>query len=271
MDWNRAKNILIVTFIIIDLLLSGSIFINYGIVGSLEEDEEEEQTLEILKRAGIEIDTEIPKETPGMSLLRVELYDYNSKNLIGRILSGGYSEEISGEERIYRTLTEVLTVAPNGDLYYKSMVPLIFNVSVEEGLLNFLTSKGMAEPGMYIDGVEKQGDSYIVTISQQVDGYFLDMSYIQAKIGPHNVEIIKHWLKPAGYLEQKKRVIPAYKALASFMNSMAEEGKTSIKDIRLGYYFRWDEAASGEAVPVWRITTGDGVYYYNAYTGVAER
>lgn len=271
MDWNRAKNILIITFIIIDLLLLGSIFINYGPVESLKERREEEQTLNILKEAGITLEKEIPKETPSMPLLRVELYDYNSKNLIGRILSGGYSEEVSGEEHVYRTLTEILTVAPNGDLHYKSMVPLTFNVSVEEGLLNFLTSKGMAEPGMYIDSIVKDDDSYIVTISHQVDGYFLDISYIQAKVGPHNVEIIKHWLKPAGYLTQKKKVIPAYKALNSFMSSMSSDGKVTVKDIRLGYYFRWDEAASGEAVPAWRITTDDEVYYFNAYTGVPER
>ncbi len=271
MDWNRARNILIVTFIIIDLLLIGGILINYGPVSSVRRDREQEQTMSMLKAAGIEVDTKIPGETPSMSLLRVELYDYNSKNLIGRILAGGYSEEISGDEHVYRTLTEAITVAPNGDLHYKSMVPLTFNVSVEEGLLNFLTSKGMAEPGMYIESTVKQGNSYIVKIAHQVDGHFLDISYIQAKIGPHNVEIIKHWLNPEGYLPQKKKVIPAYKALDSFISSANAVDKTKIKDIDLGYYFRWDEAASGEAVPAWRITTGDDVYYFNAYTGVPER
>ncbi|MDI6600221.1 MAG: two-component system regulatory protein YycI [Thermoanaerobacteraceae bacterium] len=271
MDWNKAKNILIITFIIIDVLLLCSIFINYGIIEPFKESKEEEETLKILKEAGIKVEADIPQETPSMALLRVEFYDYNSKNLVGRILSGGYSEEISGEEHIYRTLTEVLTVAPNGDLYYKSMVPLIFNVSIEEGLLNFLTSKGMAEPGMYIEDVIKQDDTYIVKIAHQIDGYFLDISYIQAKIGPHNIEIIKHWLKPAGYLPQKKKVVPVYKALFNFMSSVSGDGWAAIKDIKLGYYFRWDEAASGEAVPAWRITTEDDVYYFNAYTGELER
>ncbi|WP_162523620.1 two-component system regulatory protein YycI [Calorimonas adulescens] len=269
MDWLRAKNILIVTFIVIDVMLLVSVFMNYGVIEPLKEKQEAEDALNILKSAGVQIETEVPQKTPAMALLRVELYDYNSKNLINRILSGGYSEEISGDEHVYKTLTEVLTVAPNGDLYYKSMVPLIFNVSIEEGLLNFLTSKGLAEPGMYIDSVEKQGDTYIVKITHQVDGYFLDISYMQAKIGPHNIEIVKHWLKPVGYLQQRKRVVPAYKALLSFMSGV--QAPTTVKDVKLGYYFRWDEAASGEAVPVWRISTDGDVYYFNAYTGKPER
>jgi regulatory protein YycI of two-component signal transduction system YycFG len=269
MNWIRAKNILIVTFIIIDLLLLGNVVYSYGPAESIKRNREQEQTLNMLKASGITVDAKIPQQTPAMSLLRVEVDNYNSKS-IGRILSGGYSEEVSGDEHIYRTLTEIISIAPNGDLNYKSIVPLTFNVSIEEGLLNFLTSKGIAEPGMYIESVEEKDGLHTVKISHQVDGYFLDMSYIKAEIGPRSVKIVKHWLKPAGYLSRKKKVVPAYKALGSFMGSRGGNRSIRITDIELGYFFSWDEAASGEAVPAWRITTDKGIYYFNAYTGVFE-
>ena len=47
MNWIRAKNILIVTFIIIDLLLLGNVVYSYGPAESIKRNREQEQTLNI--------------------------------------------------------------------------------------------------------------------------------------------------------------------------------------------------------------------------------
>ena len=261
MDWAKAKNILIVAFIITN------IFLIYNIEQDLYKknsvvminDKIIKDTLEILKEKNIQVDAEVPKKIIALPVLNVEYETYNKDKILKRIKS-------KDNEKI------VLDIENNKVIQYKkessSMCYRDMNARKARNIAEkFIDQLGfMKQDAVYWD-TKKVDDKYNIMFKQVYKEDFLEYSYMKVVVSINGVEEFERmWLKPSKTDSNKKEIIPATKALLKCMQDLEQSYEpVVIKDISLGYWFDPSEISfanaenikSGTAVPAWRIVLED--------------
>ncbi|PAB60168.1 two-component system regulatory protein YycI [Anaeromicrobium sediminis] len=266
MDWSKAKNILIIAFIITNVFLIYNIQKDmYGRDNVLIVDDKIiNDTKGILKEKDISVDVDVPKIVIEMEPLDVEYETYDKSKL---------KEKLVGE-------SGVLSIENNKLLKYKR------SFSEENYFLDRETALKTAEEFVRKIGFENRdqevwhvlayNNRYEILYKQIYKEMFLENSYMKVIVSTNGVEEFERiWLKPILKDKSKREIMPATKALLKVMDDLEEVPKpVIIKDISLGYWFdpaqisfaNAENIKSGTALPAWRIVLDNKeVKFINAY------
>ncbi len=281
MNWSKAKNILIMAFIITNIFLIYNINEDIKANNYFYEVSEEriQDVINILEDRNIFIDTDIPQETPKLPMVTVEYETYDGEKIAKDIL-GSYtkidSKFIKGNEFIQTEYGDKLLI------YNKDITVDNFNIidtdDAKEIADKFIQEKGFdGEDVVYWDTVQKDNGQYEVIYKQRYNDLFIGDSDkdnnnendVNMRVIIQNGEVInfrRKWLNVEGPRVNSKRVIPVTKALLMAIEdieNVTEEKKVVITDISLGYildisklynFIKWYDIDTGDASPYWRIT-----------------
>lgn len=284
MDWSKAKNILIIAFIITN------IFLFYNVYKNMNEnnffyinDETVEDVKKILEERNIFIETEVPKKVPSLPILKVKYETYDGDELAKKIL-GDYQK--IDDKYFDADRNERIEVSHNNKFFIyerKLMTSNINKISLEEAKKfadKFIEDYGFNDGSVkYSDTIVKDNGEYEVIYKQSYNGMFLEdlgdvkdeemLTRLEIRVTVNNTGIIKFtkkWIVPDGTKSHAKRVIPSTKALLMAIEDInnVNDNKAIITDISLGYILdvpnfdtlindEWYEMESTYASPYWRI------------------
>ncbi|MCT4594309.1 MAG: two-component system regulatory protein YycI [Anaeromicrobium sp.] len=266
MDWSKAKNILIIGFIITNVFLIYNIqkdMYNRNNV-LIVDDKIINDTKSILKEKDIGVDTQVPKIVIEMAPLDVEYETYDEDKL---------KENLVGARGL-------LTIENNKLLKYrKSSLEEKYFLDRESALKtaeDFVSKIGFKNKGEEIWHTSEYNNRYEILYKQSYKDMFLEDSYMKVIVSTNGVEAFERiWLKPMEKEKSKREIMPATKALLKVMDDLEEVPRPIIiKDISLGYWFdrskisfvNAENVKSGTAFPAWRIVLDNKeVKFVSAY------
>jgi len=238
MDWRRAKSVLIISFLMLNIVLGSQLWNEWRgrLNTAVNWTSLPPETLQFMREKNIQVDdnAKIPTETPIMRELT-----YTFKHRAGNAVNDRVAISPSPETRI------------------------VF----EEDLTNRLGGI-IPELGSYTLDLSGSREGSFFVFNRMEGGWpmfdiHLNLYYREQKIIAYKQDLIE--IKPtAGTKEQQ--VLPATKALAKVIERNLPAGSV-IKEIRLGYHGEiFDETEVQFSTPSWRVLleNGEEVYYVNA-------
>ena len=274
MNWDKAKNIIIIALICINIVLL--IVSNYGSDKYILSSDKEKAIISLLNKNGIKVITELPKKFEPSPYLLMDKSKYNAEELKSIFFEEGedVKRSVEFEATIFKTDKKILTINESSIDYR--------NMGVEKSVDKFEASEAKKEAEKIIKALMKNKSYELQEIKFTNGRYYLRYyeiylknkiysNYIDFVINKNGIEImqlIKYDIE--GFYGTNREICSADEALFSFLQGIkSEDAETEIliDGIELGYCF--EEAASqSRAIPCYRISVKDGeVYYINAYTG----
>ncbi len=278
MDLSRAKTILIVSFLLLNIFLGLRLWyspqylrVRGGISG-----EEAELSRDALQDAGYGVTAVVPRQTPRLTLLHVARppvgVAYWTQKFWGdeekRYLSQGASVALQKGN-------EMLEIYPEGLVTFRRDNTQE-NATGEDGRSaadRFLRERGLFEDSLKFDlSLARDDGTQFHRYLQTYQGFPLFSGQIELWLGEEGVSDVRIYsLEPLGFSDNGIRVISAAVAADTLIQHPGEFIGKKIVDISLGYYSQHYDADRWEIAPVWRFAASDGsVYYVNAFTGEAE-
>ncbi|MGI6319135.1 MAG: hypothetical protein GX263_03290 [Firmicutes bacterium] len=303
MDLSKAKTVLIITFLFLNIFLLYQIMEDEGRgrLGSFGRNEELSRLEIALHEVNLSLDVPLPKGGMQVAHLVVEPFQFQVEDIIGELwkLFGGlnnvgisaveeaFGEEEDGErgftkytlgkyEMIVRKEGPVsIKTTGESDSHYRnnnnsnknSMEGIVQSAQESIQGISFLSS-------FIYDYTQKSQKGPVLNFRQEYDGFPLYAGYFQLFMrGLEPEGCYLYCLEPVGFAEQKREVIPPTTALLRLIDAYKGGAlETGIIDFSLGYYSQEYDAERWEIPPVWRIRLDNGeVYYINAFTGNLER
>ncbi len=246
MDWAKAKNILIIAFIITNLFLGYNFLSsqgdkNYAYNLSKERIEDVKQIIEeknIIMEADIAQRIEQPPE------LIVEYESYSREDIEKKF--PGFQSRDENEIRYY-TNSEVIEVP----FHQKSIsyskndeFPSLIEISEKEAKEiadEFIEKHGFKGEDVELWEVRKKDGRFEIEYKQKYLDVILDSGYMKLMV--RNGEVVRfdrRWLKPIDIRFSDKKVTPVTKALLMAMDELKAKGEREdsvvvIKDIKMVY------------------------------------
>jgi regulatory protein YycI of two-component signal transduction system YycFG len=245
MNWGRAKTILILAFLFLNVLLSYQLWADRFSPTASERDSANlvEETEKLLSTKRIRVMPSIPKDTPKLTTINVRYpEEYRNPKQVTlakpikfiNLLSRTTLREIESKATISHFNSYQLDTANASEA--KDDVHVFHQIYREMPMFD-VTLQLFAENG-------------------EITGY--KQAYVEVKSGGGPGE-------PSG-----QKIISAYAAIRTLAESYLSEGAV-ITDIRLGYHGQLFDSEDQTLVPNWRITLSDGEpYYVHAFTGAVE-
>ncbi|MCT4618032.1 MAG: two-component system regulatory protein YycI [Marinisporobacter sp.] len=260
-DWGKAKNILIIAFIVTNVFLIYNIEKDLFMesASSMVKEENIQDIIDILKEKNIKVKAEVPRTVLELPLLNVEYEIYDEKKL---------DEKFYVEDNYKKIKYE--------DYDQASYIEGLDEEKAFDEAEDFIKKYGFMRKDAIYWETKEDGEQYQVIFKQEYKGKFLEDSYMRLTVSASGVNKFERmWLKPLGTDENKKEIIPATKALLKAMNDLETlQGEIIIKNVDLGYWFdptnisltNSENIKSGTAVPAWRILLADGqTLFISAY------
>lgn len=251
MDWARAKTILIVAFLLLDVFLGWQLWVNeeneidlidqnVGAVTDLDK---------MLENYNIQLAVDLPEDTPEISYLRVRFGGFRIGEQIGE---NGQIVELR-----------------EGQVEARYMEPQPF----PDGEINSWP-KLWQEKVRYFK--EYQYDPHLSNQTQKV---FVQM-YNQLPLYNATIGIFTEGQAIKGYKQtyfevvyrgSGHKVIPAATALRNLVeNGIIHRGE-AIQSVELGFYGHTYDAEIQVLAPVWRVVHNSQIHYVNGITGMVEK
>lgn len=285
MDWSKAKNILIIAFILTNIFLF--YYVGKGLLAgsdlNLISDQYIADVESHLKENGIHISGDIPKEIISLPKVMVRFREFNHEEILELFMENNY-HRIS--EATYKNENQKLIIEGNKKIIYKNsseekVADHISEIVAQEISNEFLKEKGLLDKNIELKQIfyQKYDEfsdlmTYKLVYHQVYKNRFLGESYIHVYVNETGVVGLEGMLLETdeGSKQQKKLLIPATTALLRKMNDMINDnrGEIVVRSIEVGYYFNpydveftdWTFIESGTAVPAWKITLENGKIYY---------
>jgi regulatory protein YycI of two-component signal transduction system YycFG len=177
MDWSKAKNILIIAFIITNIFLGLSIFKNmkqynyfYSVNGQRIKD-----VISILEEKDIIVKTDVPKDVPKLPALTVKYETYNGNEMAEKFL-----ETYIEKDKEYVKGNESVKVTFNNKLLIYERKPEIFSlkdISQEQAKKiadSFIEKYGFSGKNVeHWSTTKEQYDEYKIIYKQKYNDMFL--------------------------------------------------------------------------------------------------
>lgn len=238
MEWGRAKTILILAFLMLNLLLGYQLWQSKLKLPDASDEVAQiaEEVMAIVASKNIMIDAAIPIDTPRMNEITVT---FGEEGFIG--------SQVSLDHPI--PYTSLLT----GSEIWEIMVERVPNL--DQYRIDPFTS-----------------DSGVVTLHQLANGY--PMFDVRLEIHYERQQIISYKQHYAEIQESEQpveqRVLSAYLAIGRLAENFLQPGSV-VTDIQLGYHGQIFNSETQVLAPMWRIMTNDGeMYYVHAINGSVE-
>lgn len=309
MDWTRAKNILIIAFLGVNLLLGYRLWAGpgtphaslYGVTAQ----EVREVSVQLRER-GIVLAADIPRRARPLPLLSVDNPHVEPVQLAARFLGPGAEVVSQGDAWVAMDGRDAVVVYPGGEVFYRRLPasgsapeattapgpgasgPVSAGPGasgpVSEGAKeldaaravqvarDFWSQRGGLPSGMDLDYHTPAGPGrYLVVFTCQTAGLPFFGSRAIATVGPDGVqEAYAAWPVPDKPSGNPRPILPATEALIRVAPFLTDKGAVVVQ-VKEGYYSPVYDARKWEAVPVWRVRLGSGsLLYVNAYTGELE-
>jgi hypothetical protein len=276
MDWKRAKSILILVFILLNIVLAVTLF------NELKIDDISQQTIintqKILMQNNIHIECPIPKYTGNDYTLKYEekALDEKQKSEILQILLGdNYTKEAN---YLYKKGSKSLEFyEESGFIFTDDGNNSLVNGDVKSDIDKYL--KGLFEKiglpfnefthdGYYTD--IKNEDNIRISYKGQYKEYPVFDNYIDVEVRNLSIRSIKyHYRKPTSITIKKDVfVIPSYEILITEMTKYPEIDIIQVDMGFKGYTKNDKKTKTSYEGLAWRIKTTNGdEYYFNARNG----
>lgn len=271
MDWSKAKNILIIAFIITNLLLSYVLIHTNKVHQSSLTDEFVENVKNLLIEKNIEIEGEIPLDLPILSLLTIE-YEYYSPGKLAAILLGEYRKtDIDGVE-YYKNEEAKFTILNGKKIVYErsseSNNKEIPNKRKAIGIAkDFLKEKGFSLDDLKLSDARECENGFFLEYTKLYRDIYIEKTYTRFIIDSQGVKSFeRYWINVVESSESDIEITSAPRALLSLLTMKDYYGQI-IEDISVCYYFdpakyvttgNPDNAKIGNAGPAWRIKFKNG-------------
>lgn len=238
MDWGRAKSVLIMSFLMLNIVLAYQLWMDRSERMNVNVDLTvlTSETLRVMQEKGIRLTGSIPSETPSLGELT---YRY--------LMKPGSGDKIRLES------------------------PIDSRIVYAESELEIQEQLGGIVPDIELyrfDAVQNR-DGVFIFYRKNVDklpmfDVKLELYYSNQKITDYTQSRVETIDNGAGELQP---VLPAAKAVANLIENRLPEGSV-IMDIRLGYHGQIFNTELQVASPSWRVLLEDGgTYYVNAISG----
>lgn len=279
MDWSRVKTILIIAFLFTNVFLAYNIYNQHSYSSAVQQRIEE--VIEIIDSRGIKINCDIPKDAYIQGTLTVKYREFPHQRVASLLFNGRKVIPVKQDKSVIYVYGDRKLEVKNGkeiiylDLNLKDKLRDAF--SSEEAVnigTSFLKETGLFVSGMVLDKVTATEKGYAITFAQEYKGSPLEVSFVRMEVTPEGVYSAHMlWLDPVSMEKERKRIIPAAEALLKVIGSedVSKKDSFQVEDIRLIYYFNWEDAKEGEAFPAWKVFIDGDVYYINALTGQFEK
>jgi regulatory protein YycI of two-component signal transduction system YycFG len=278
-DLSRAKTILIVAFLTLNLFLGYRLWFSPQLLlsGQAMTHEEVDRARELLNGAGFELTAAIPRQIPRLSLLDVGREDRNEaewamkffeESLTGRRDEKGNIVFTKGNSRV--------TVAANGHVSYQgSAIPLTAGSEDTRQMVEaFMRERNLWRDDLKHDvTLPRDGQGTVRhRFVQTYQGFPLFFCLAEAAVTDNRItELEIYRVVPRGFSGKEIQVISALEAIEMFLEQKVSFSDQRIADISLGYFSADYDAQRWEIVPVWRIADSAGnAVYINAFTGEVE-
>ncbi|BAU26301.1 regulatory protein YycI of two-component signal transduction system YycFG [Aneurinibacillus soli] len=252
MDWSKAKTILILTFLLLDLFLGYQIIHSYNrdragmpqgelIPSSMEE---------LLQSRHIKLAVDIPAGTPEMYYLYVRFTGFT-----------GHMAKLTGQSETESQGNGVI-VTFDGPL-------LVPNSEDRMDLLKFMEPYIPFSSDYLYD--TRSSSTYTAHYVQTYQRYPLfsvpmDIRMKGSRVFGYSQTHVQIISQGNG-----RRVIPALTAVRTLLDNGYIRYGESISDISIGYYGHMYDADIQVLAPVWRIIHTNGMQYVNGITGAIEQ
>lgn len=273
MDWSKAKNVLIIAFIVINILMGYVLIVKDKEVDATNSPDFINQAIGLLNKKEIEVHTDIPNIKPELSTLTVVFENIkpeaiNTNFFNDRAYISSVSEELielSLDDENVSILNKKLLIYESGSTEIK--YPTLNEDIVIDIAKDFLVQKGFSIDDLRISHMKRVGEYYYVEFSKIFNNIYLESSFTNIQIDSRGViKMERMWLDVKEVGESLISISPAPKSILGLLSMKEVYGK-SIIDISLCYYFnpgKHDyiedplEAKQGRAIPAWRIQFEDG-------------
>lgn len=279
MDWEKAKSILLIVFISLNIFLLGNI--SYNVLSKGNPKEALTNTETILKNKNVQLKCDIPSlsgtmgkiqisGTPNFSMHSVGERLLGNKNVLPEEMHPGQPFAFQGKE---------FTVRDAASFFYKDNNPtgswdISQKKTVERAVRKFLSANGINDAGFVLDLYEKTSEN-AVTISffQKYEGLNVFSNRITALVSDKGIKELTCNIQQTGALSRESaKILPAYKVLITNSDKLAG---LVIASIDIGYNTKDivdDEVDSFYRKPLWRVKVeGSAPKYFDAITGVEKK
>lgn len=273
MDWSKAKTILIISFIIINILLGFELSKeNKNVDKTLQEDFIDD-AVRLLNNKDIKINTEIPRESPNLPALIVRYENIKPFDLNINFFKDKGAITTKGEGLVeIKNGDQNITLVNKKLLIYESKSEEnIYDIGSEEEAIqiakDFLTDVKFNTSDLDLSYIKFIGDTYYIEFSKIYNDRYLESAFTNIQLSNTGVKKMERlWLNVVEEGELQIYISSAPKSILGLLSMNEVYGKT-IRDISLCYYFEPEkhdyikdpkEAKEGRAIPAWRVQFEDG-------------
>jgi regulatory protein YycI of two-component signal transduction system YycFG len=292
MDWPRAKTILIVCFLALNLFISYDLYIQpvfRGISDSLSPDRFD-SIMNVLNQNGMDIQMQLPRSTPLKAFIRVAVNPYSEGEIIilrDRVL-GPTASRISEnalptEESAVNYLlgAEELVVTSLGYVSYYNRALFAMDGAVTSDEARQMADQFLQEKLGAPQDFTYDSTSFVDSMGMKVEyvqiheEFHIFPARIVVMVNPSGV--VAAWvyrLRVTSVDANQKPIQSAAEALLNLLShrfTVGAKEALTVYEMELGYYSRlYDTLDPWPAAPVWRVRTNAGDFFVNAHSGVVE-
>ena|GEM_PF-451349 len=303
MNLSRAKTVLILSFLILNIFLAYQLWQDRGHGGFASFGQQEESMrLELaMQNAGLSMPINLPKGARSLAYMLVEPRVSNPMELIGELWevlegaktplpsvvstedegSGGeteteelFADYFFGKHRLNFRQNGIFSLYLDYSIRAKEGRDGVDNTEEEIQEIMALISRLSFLDGSVMDYSLSEGKGTSVFLRQEYQNYplYTRHAYAFAPAVGETLMIRFFRLDILGFAEQEREIISPTTALLRFLERYeGYDGPMSILEFSLGYYTQEYDAQRWEIPPVWRIRLNNGeLYYINAFTGNPE-
>jgi len=291
MDWSKAKNILILMFIILNIFLS--VYLATYIKNLGESSQAVTAVINILKKNGVTIDPacripEYKKDTP---MLIFENSGIDRIKVIEKLFGKDYIDSLDPDELAELNRTKTITDASK-TVIFKNEFTFSFNNDAEVNnidsaavidinkeretekyLRNYFENMGINISRYITDKYIINNDMATIVFIEKYKGFLVYSNKISVNVDKNGIKSIDYCAREIkGFGKSKSPIIPAYQVI---LKGVYNERDIVIKSIDLG--FKRNDTGSARStpdsmeigcIPVWRVVISDGrEIFLEAYTG----
>lgn len=282
MDWAKAKTILIVVFLTIN------IFLGYMIIGTgsgsigYVDSQKIQEAANYLADKKIIIRGEVPRKKTDLTSVTVKYKLFYKKDIVESLfLPNDKIEEIRDENILTLKNADIrIHIKDDRELFYmdnavKPVLSEIDEKASKENIYNFLGKLGMKVKDMGIVSAGEEAGYKKYTFEQRYKGFVIYNSRMEFYVndnGIYKASII--WFDTVKQANKGGHVVSSLDALSTIFDYYKDDIGTGLDvlSIEQGYYFGigakeqvdTSKIEEGTAFPVWKITTSREVIYINA-------
>lgn len=277
MEWNKAKNYIIIVLIIINCVFCALNIIKKG--KTRLDSESVSDTRAVLSSRGIALNCDLPKDFSPMGQLYMKDYEYDYIEL-QEIFFGSINGVIrtqEGSDIVFSRDESTLTVSADGVCFESEGTGELGGADEAETAI-----------GEYVRGLNAEFADYSPRMSgdtekgrcfeyrQRFHGQPVFSNYLKAEVEQNGKISIKfNWQQPVEYKGSKENIISPVEAVYCASSLIKQKhGTASVDGVEKGYYLTERHGEGQLAAAPWYkiyINGGRAAYYVNAYSGdVAE-